>query len=303
MALRGDLRDFSLPDIFHLVASSRKTGVLRIRSSDAEGSVWFHDGEVFFAQSDWKYEPLGQRMVAQGKITANALERALEIQQAEGKRLGQILLSEGYISQQVLESFVQEQIQDTIFDLMRWEEGGFGFEPISLPVDEDIGLSVSIENLIMEGSRRLEEWSRITKKLPSMEIVFKMATAPGEGAREISLKPAEWTVLLKVDGTRTVSELARDTNRTEFDVARILYGLFSADLIEVVRDDEVERLRSEREVREARLAVLQTVAVRAEPPAPVRKIPDRSGARPRLVRDAMIDRATIQKIIQVIESL
>ena len=91
---------------------------------------------------------------------------------------------------------------------MRWDEGEFDFEAMPEVADEDIGLSVSIENVIMEGSRRLEEWTRIKKKIPSMDVVFKMATAPGEGTFEISLKPIEWNLLLLVDGTRSVAELA-----------------------------------------------------------------------------------------------
>ena len=266
MALRGNLRDFSLPDVFQLVTLSRKTGVLRIRRADAEGSVWFRDGEVFFAQSNWHHEPLGTRMVAAGKIAPSGLARALEVQRSEpeaGRRLGQIMVDEGYVSEKVLEAFVQEQIQDTIFDLFRWDEGDFDFEPLpDMPGEEDIGLSVSIENIVMEGSRRLEEWNRIKKKIPSMELVFKMATAPGEGTFDISLKPAEWNLLLKTDGTRSVSELARETSHTDFEVARVVYGLFSAGLLEVATDDEVERLRAERARLEERLAAQHV----AEPP-------------------------------------
>lgn len=250
MALRGNLKDFSLPDVFQLVTFSKKTGVLRIKRADgAIGSVWFRDGEVFFAQSNWHGEPLGERLVHANRITPSALAKVLSVRKAEGeggRRLGQILVDDGYITDKVLESFVQEQIQDTIFDLMRWDEGEFDFELLPEVVDEDIGLSVSIENVIMEGSRRLEEWARIKKKIPSMDIVFKMATAPGEGTFEISLKPIEWNLLLLVDGTRSVADLARTTNRTDFEVARIMYGLFSAGLLEVASDEEVERLRAER---------------------------------------------------------
>lgn len=247
MALRGNLKDFSLPDVFQLITFSKKTGVLRITRADgAAGSVWFRDGEVFFAQSNWHHELLGERLVAAQKITPSALAKVLEIRGSEPegeRRLGQILVDEGFITEKVLEAFVQEQIQDTIFDLMRWDEGEFDFELLPELVDEDIGLSVSIENVIMEGSRRLEEWARIKKKIPSMEIVFKMATAPGEGTFEISLKPVEWNLLLLVDGTRSVAELARETSRTDFEVARIIYGLFSAGLLEFATDEEVERLR------------------------------------------------------------
>ncbi len=257
MALRGNLKDFTLPDVFQLISLSKKTGILRMRRpDDAEGSVWFREGEVFFAQSNWHRERLGERLVAAQKITPSALGRVLQVRAAEpeGRRLGTILVDEGYITETVLEAFVQEQIQDTIFDLMRWDDGEFDFELLPQIVEEDIGLTVSIENIVMEGSRRLEEWARIKKKVPSMDIVFKMATAPGEGTFEISLKPVEWNLLLLVDGTRSVAELARTARRTDFDVARVVYGLFSAGLLEVVSDEEVARLRAARAARETELA-------------------------------------------------
>lgn len=260
MALRGNLKELSLPDIFQLVTFSGKTGVLRIRREDgAQGSVWFREGDVFFAQSNWRTEPLGERLVRAQRITPMALERALELRAAEpegGKRLGEILVEEGYITDEVLEVFVQEQIQDTIFDLMRWDDGDFEFEAMPEALEEDIGLTVSIENVIMEGSRRLEEWNRIKKKIPSTDIVFKMATAPGEGTFEISLKPIEWNLLLLVDGSRSVAELAVAINTTDFEVARVVYGLFSAGLLEFASDEEAVALRAERLEREAKQAEL-----------------------------------------------
>jgi hypothetical protein len=258
MALRGNLKDFSLPDVFQLVTFSRKTGVLRINRADgADGSVWFRDGDVFFASSNWHKEMLGERLVKAQRITPQALQRALEVRSgepADGRRLGQILIDEGYITDKVLEAFVTEQIQDTIFDLMRWDEGEFDFLAMPEAIDEDIGLTVSIENVVMEGSRRLEEWTRIKKKIPSMDVIFKMATAPGEGTFEISLKPLEWQLLLLVDGTRSVADLGVDTRRTDFDVARVLYGLFSAGLLEFATEEEIEHNRAERAEREAKLS-------------------------------------------------
>lgn len=282
MALRGNLKDFSLPDVFQLVTFSRKTGVLRIQREDgAEGSVWFRDGDVFFAQSNWHTEPLGERLVKAQRITPQALKRALEVRSGEpedGRRLGQILIDEGYITEKVLETFVSEQIQDTIFDLMRWDEGDFDFEAMPEVVDEDIGLSVSIENVVMEGARRLEEWTRIKKKIPSMDVVFKMATAPGEGTFEISLKPIEWQLLLLVDGTRSVAELATETSRTDFEVARIVYGLFSAGLLEFATEEEIERNRAERAEREAKQAEIEAA----------RKASEEAAKREALAREAKL---------------
>jgi hypothetical protein len=93
-------------------------------------------------------------------------------------------------------------------------------------------------------------------------MVFKMATAPGEGTFEISLKPVEWNLLLLIDGTRSVRELAEEVRSTDFEVARVIYGLFSAGLLEVPSDEEVERLRAERAAREEKRA--RAAAARAE---------------------------------------
>ena len=249
MALRGNLKDFTLSDVFQLIALSRKTGVLRMHRRDAShGSVWFRDGDVFFAESNWRRERLGDRLVAARRITPDALQWAVQLRAAEpqGRRLGTILVDEGHISRDVLEAFVREQILDTVFDLMRWEDGEFDFELTLERPEEDIGLSVSIENIAMESGRRLEEWERIKRKVPSTDIVFKMSTAPGEGPFEISLKPIEWNLLLLIDGTRSVAELARAAQITDFDVAKVVYGLFSAGLLEAVSDEEAARLRAER---------------------------------------------------------
>jgi uncharacterized protein DUF4388 len=243
MALSGNLRDFALPDVFRLVSLSGKTGVLRIHKADAEGSVWFRGGDVFFAQSDRRRQLLGQRLVTAGRVTSSALARAVaerEIEPEGGRRLGEILVDAGEIDFPVLEAFVQEQIQDTVFDLFAWDEGEFAFELLTAPpLEQDIGLSVSIENIVMEGARRVVEWTGV-HGAPPASVVFRMASAPAEGTIDIELKPSEWRVLLLVDGTRTVGDIARDAQVAEVEVARTLRGLLDAGLIEIVEGDEAE---------------------------------------------------------------
>jgi len=264
VALSGNLRDFSLPDVFQLVSFSRKTGTLAIDRGDAKGFVYFRDGEVFFAISNWHREPMGRRLVASDKITDRQLTRALEIQSAdpEHRRLGQILVDEGFLAPKILETFVQEQIQDTIFDLFRWEEGDFDFKAGVIPTDEDIGLAVSVENIIMEGSRRLEEWNRIRKKIPGDDVIFRMATAPGEGTFEISLRASEWKLLCLLDGRRTVADLSGLLDLSDFEVSRVLYGMFSGGLLEradaAALEEAAAALASIEEEREPAEAVTET---------------------------------------------
>lgn len=238
MALSGNLHDFSIPDVFRLVSLSGKTGVLHLLSEGADGSVWFRDGQVFFAQSDRRKGLLGERLVAAGRVSARALERAVRLRAEEpegGRRIGEILVDEGVVGLSVLEAFVQEQIQDTVFDLFLWEEGTFEFELLEAPpANQDIGLAVSIENIVMEGARRLAEWTQLRSSATSGDVVFRVGSVSGEEVVDITLKPSEWRVVTLADGSRTVRQIAEAAGIPEFAAARTLYGLFGAGLLQIV---------------------------------------------------------------------
>lgn len=239
MALEGNLKDFSLSDMFRLLGSGRKSGVLYLERSDAHGKVCFDKGRVFFASSNWNRESLGRRLVKSGVTSEKQLRQALGLQKIQkkekaGRRLGQILVDEGYLDSKVLENFIQDQINDTLFDLFRWDDGQLRFEADEDCEDEDIGISVSIENIIMEASRRLEIWNKIREKIPSMDTEFTMAAGPGDKSMEIHLKPKEWMLLCYLHGQRSVSDLIELTGYNDFDTAKILFGMYSVGLIDKV---------------------------------------------------------------------
>ena len=52
MALQGTLDTFSLPDVLRLLATTAKTGRLRIDGDRGQGSVWLRDGSIVDADAD-----------------------------------------------------------------------------------------------------------------------------------------------------------------------------------------------------------------------------------------------------------
>lgn len=236
--LEGTLDTFTLPDIFQLLAYTEKTGCLHLEHDGATGRVWFKDGEVYYAVASSGRLMLGKRLVGAGLVSTDQVKEALSEQKdRQGVRLGRILLEMGAVDEETLKTFVREQIQDSIFDLMRWSEGNFRFEhPIE--TDESIGLSVSTENLVMEGSRRLDEWDSVRKKVPGLDAIVDMAPAPGESGVEVNLQPEEWRLLALVDGRRTVGDLVELSGQGEFMTCKLLYGMVGAGLLEI-RDPDV----------------------------------------------------------------
>lgn len=239
MALEGNLKDFSLADMFRLLAKGSKTGTLHVEREGADGKVCFRDGAVVYAASAGHKENLGKRLTKAGLITEKQLRQALGLQKIQKKekanrKLGQILIDEGYVGESALEAFIAEQIADALFELFRWEDGQLRFEPDEYCADEDIGLTVSVETLIADSQKRLDQWKRIREKIPSMDTRFAMAGGPGEKSIEIHLKPREWMILCYLHGGRSVAELVELTGYNDFDAAKTLYGMYAQGLIEKV---------------------------------------------------------------------
>jgi len=241
VALEGTLQDFSLADVFRLIAAGKKTGTLYLEQDSARGRVCFRDGRIFFASSSEAQDSLGRRLVRAHVITDKQLRQALGLQKIQKKekasrRLGQILVDEGYIDDAVLESFIQEQISDTLFDLFRWEEGSMRFEADDSGAEEDIGISTPVEAVITEAAQRLEQWSKIGVRIPSVDTPFVMAAGPGENLAEIRVKPREWMLLCFMHGGCGIRGLAEDTGYTVFETGRVLHDMLASGLVEA-RDD------------------------------------------------------------------
>ena len=130
MGLVGRLEDLALPDIFHIISLTRKTGKLTLTRREGTGVVIFKNGEVIYAASDSVRDTLGNILVCQKLITESILTAALEAQHRSptGKRLGTLLVEKGYLTKETLEKVVRQQIEKVIYEFLSWKNGFFKFD-------------------------------------------------------------------------------------------------------------------------------------------------------------------------------
>lgn len=236
MPIEGPLRELGIHDVFQLLDLSRKTGVLRVTSELRHnvGTVYFEDGAVVFAEIKSNPHPLGALLLRTGKITEADLERARDMQQRQRdhRRIGAILVSLGAITQRELQRQVRFQIEEVVFELMSWHEGYFSFnEGGAVDLPADVTVRIPVEALLMEGARRIDEWSRIEKRVPHLGVVPTLAPPAQAADGELDLLPPEWEVLALVDGERDVRAIATALGRSDFDVAKTVFGLESAGIV------------------------------------------------------------------------
>jgi tetratricopeptide (TPR) repeat protein len=246
MAIEGPLRELGIHDVFQLLDLSKKTGVLKVTSDLRQnaGTLYFDDGAVVYAEIRSNPHPLGTMLLRSGRITDGDLERARAMQNRgdDPRRVGEILVAIGAITQRELDRQLRFQVEEVVFEVMSWNEGYFSFEegsPEYIPA-ETTG-RIRVEAVLMEGARRIDEWSRIEKRIPHLGVVPMLSPPPTAGADgagrsggELDLLPPEWEVLALIDGRRDVRALAAALGRSDFDVAKTLFGLDSAGVITLV---------------------------------------------------------------------
>src|SRR5205085_344409 len=122
MAIKGSLKEASLPDVLQLLSMGKKTGCLGLSFHDSFGSIYFDNGRICHAA---------------------IVNRPLDTENA-------------------------------VYTLFTWTSGTFNFEQGVEPEDGAERVSVDPQSLLLEGARRVDEWSLIEKKIPSFDVVFSL---------------------------------------------------------------------------------------------------------------------------------
>src|SRR5690606_16424949 len=260
MAFEGPLRELALTDVIQLLYLSRKTGTLSITGEGAPrpGLIHFDEGFVVGARSAGEISPLGRLLVMAGKATMRQVEAALEAQRREpGRRIGTLLAETQGIPVRDIQRQLRFQVEEAVFELVRWRDGHFRFEETERPQNGGIPVRIPSEALLMESMRRADEWTEIASGDPDASLVPALVdSAAGEGG-VLDLQPREWQVLAAIDGSRTLREIAREIGRAEFDVAKAVYSLASGGVVELktrpVAVESAERSRGAFAVSAARI--------------------------------------------------
>src|SRR5688500_16504002 len=82
----------------------------------------------------------------------------------------------------------------------------------------------------MEAARRLDEWRVLSKKIPSTEMIPEFVVQESREG-QINLNTSEWLMLSKINGERSIKQIAHASNLSVFDAAKLLYGLIATGLI------------------------------------------------------------------------
>lgn len=195
MKIQGDLNPSSLSELFKNLSDQRATGILSVYSSMGEKHIALSRGEIaIYSDRLSERTRIGDLLVTRGKLSEEKLGEALRLQRHSEKRiqLGALLVEKSFVTKDDINDAVKFQLEEEICDLFTYKNATFEFDSSRRPEElegefsEDDGsqafvhrLSIDPQALILESSRRIDDWKLFEERLPSPYLCFRIS-AKGE---------------------------------------------------------------------------------------------------------------------------
>ena len=209
MALKGNLRDFTFSQLLNLINLAAKTGTLVIEGSSDIARVFFRDGKLSYAQIGAEDSGLAAILQRTNRISTSQYRILAErARMMSDKELGLLLINAGYLSQQDILDSLTQYIVEVVRQLFTWAEGFFHFETDEITPNGKIPVRIDLENLIIEGTRQLQEWETLQEEIPSLDMALKFTDRPGANISNMNLNVEEWRVVSFVNPQNTIRQIA-----------------------------------------------------------------------------------------------
>ncbi|MEP7000323.1 MAG: DUF4388 domain-containing protein, partial [bacterium] len=228
MAIKGSLKEASFPDVLQLLSMGKKTGCLTVTHRNNFGYVYFDRGLISYASIVNRRDRIGDILLKAGVISPEQLTAAISAQSSHrDKRIGELLVTQGSVTREGLHAQIRLQIEEAVYYLFTWTQGTFNFEADVHPEEQDLLVAINPESLLLEGARRVDEWSLIEKKISSLDLVFDVDRGK-LFATGVTLPRDQAVVMELLDGRRDVVAVIEESGLGEFEVGKAIYGLVTA---------------------------------------------------------------------------
>ena len=231
--IQGNLASFRIVEVLQMLGLQRQTGRLVIKRSAADTvEVYFKDGLIVCASSI----NMANRTWMEGllkktcRLEDDSFRHVLRISEMTSQPIDRVLAQEKMVDAKTFLDCLRRHTESSVYKIMAWKDGEFYFEKASPPVFAN-PVQLKVDDLLLEGARRADEWSLIQQKIPRFDIVFEPMIGNAEELTTRGMSELDLKVFTYVDGRRTIQEIIDILSLGEFDVVKSMFILLSVNLI------------------------------------------------------------------------
>jgi len=232
IGIKGNLASFRIIELMQMLGLQGQTGRLAITRENNDVEIYFRDGAVAFActNCDGGRTSIESLLKKTCRIEEGSLRHVLRIAEMTGDPIDQILAKEKLFDTRAFSDCLRVHTESAVYKAMAWREGDFVFEKTSPPVFAN-PVKLKVDDLLLEGARRADEWTLIQQKIPNFTIVFEPMIGNAEELTTRGMSDIDLKVFALIDGRRTIQDIIDTLAVGEFDVAKSLFILLSVNLI------------------------------------------------------------------------
>jgi hypothetical protein len=214
---------FDVPELLLAVSETGKTGHLDVATPEAEKTVFLDGGRIVFAASSCPDERLGVYLLHRNELDLRTLRR-LSPQVRPGQRLGGLLVEQGVLSPEGLNSAVAGQVRAIVLDLFRCPVASYRFVEGSPPRHEAITVALPIAKWILDGIESVESWRRVSRGLGSLDSRYAIVAGHEESFRRLDLDTGSLELLALLSHPKSIEEICASSELPDIVVCRRLWA-------------------------------------------------------------------------------
>ncbi len=231
--IQGNLASVRIVEVLQMLGLQRQTGRLAIKRSLGDAvEVYFKDGFVVFASS----MVAGNKAWLEGllkktcRLQDDSFRHVLRIAEMTSQPIDRVLAQERLLDSKTFSDCLRRHTESAVYKIMAWKDGEFFFEKAMPPVFAN-PVQLKVDDLLLEGARRADEWSLIQQKIPHFDAVFEPIISNAEELTTRGMSDIDLSVFRYVDGKRTIQNIIDTLCIGEFEVVKSMFILLSVNLI------------------------------------------------------------------------
>jgi hypothetical protein len=243
LSIQGALAETTVPDLIRSIVRSSETAVLSLEAIGRNDSIYFYEGRIVYASSSDPDMGLAETLLRSGEISIDQYNQAMD-RVVVARRIGGILVEMGYLASDELTRAAERQASAIVLNAMAYRTGSFTIEFMPSMPDGIIVLPMSTERLILDGVRRIEYWSLITRGVGRVDRVLEQVPGADTRTFQLELSEDESHVLNLLADPQTIEALCARSYLTNFQTFRTVWGLLAVNLIQDAQADAVDEKRA-----------------------------------------------------------
>lgn len=248
MPIEGKLEELSLVDFLQILALNRKTGKIKVENELKKEK---NSAEIIIKKGYLQLITILGDDLLYIKIKQTGLLRGLKEDLRFNEKEILILATEKSKDVSIIQKILRSVNETRMFEILSWKVGIFRFEELKNENEILPDLySFDIQDILLESSRRLDEWEEISKKIPSYSLIPVLSDRwLNREIFSLDLSPLEWKILSLVDSKRKIEDIIEEFKLPSIEVAKEIVKLYEKGIIEFKEIDRTleEKARVEAE--------------------------------------------------------